>query len=181
MVITLTERLGSGVWSITPTGITGGTLSLAQQPWTPIGATDQGWTWAAAKTLQDITIEEQTTLVNRLVTQQTMTVSGALSEDISSTLAIVYNMTNATTAATSTNPAYETLTLTDNPVTYAVALIMANKYTFPRWLYIPQATCLANVSAVFRRAAAKRMYAAEFSSICQTNLIQVINIIAPHT
>ena len=179
--IALDEQYAGGVWSLTPTGITGGTLSISQEVWTPVGATDQGWTWASAKTLQDITIEEQSSLVNRLVSTQQFTVTGALSEDIGRTLALVHNMTLAVTAPTSMTPGYETLTLSDNPIEYAVAVIMANNFGYPRWLYIPAATCLDNVSTPLRRAAAKRMYSAQFTSVCQINDIQVFNIVAPHT
>lgn len=181
--ITLSERLKpeSGTWVLTPTGITGGTLSITNPVWVPVGATDQGWTWAASKNLQDITIEEQSTLVDRLVTSQQFTITGALSEDISATLALVFNMTVAGTAPTSTVPSYNTLTLTDTPTQYAVALIMQNAGGFPRWLYIPATTCLANVSSPLRRAAAKRMYTAEFTSVCETGLITVTEITGAHT
>jgi hypothetical protein len=179
--ITLDEAFLGGTWTLTPTGITGGVLSITNPIWTPVGATDQGWTWAAAKTLQDITIEEQSTLIARLVTSQQFSVTAALSEDISRTLAMVYNMTTAFTAASASNPAYETLTLTDAVIQYAVTLIMANAQGFSRWLYIPEATCLDNVSTPLRRAAAKRIYAAQFTSVCPTAQIQVINVVAPHS
>jgi len=165
----------------TPTGLTGGTLVVTGPAWRPIGATDQGWTWAAAKTLQDITIEEQSTLVGRFVASQNMTITGALSEDIDETLALVYNFLIAGTAPTVTVPGYEVLTLTDNAIQYAVALIMANQKGYPRWLYIPATTCLANVSTPLRRSAAKRMYTAEFTSVCATNLITVTNVTTPHS
>lgn len=181
MLITLDEAYQGGTWSLTPTGITGGTLSVTQPVWEFVGATDQGWTWASAKTLQDITIEEQSTLVDRLMQSQQMTITGALSEDVSNTLKIVHNMTYAIFAPTGTTPGYEQLNLSDNITNYAVALIMANNFTYPRVLYIPQTTCLDNVSTPMRRAAAKRMYSAQFTSICQTNLIEVVNIITPHS
>ena len=181
MYISLSEEFVGGVWSLTPTGITGGTLSITAPLWTPVGATDQGWTWASSKTLQDITIEEQSTLVDRLVSSQQFTITGGLSEDISRTLALVHNMTTALTAAATTNPAYTTLTLSDTPTQYAVALIMQNFLGYPRWLYLPAATCLDNVSTPLRRAAAKRVYAAQFTSVCQTDLIQVFEFTAPHS
>ena len=185
LFIAIDEAFFGGTWSLTPTGITGGTLSLTQPIWTPVGATDQGWTVAAAKTLQDITIEEQSTLVNRLVTSQSFTVTGALSEDISRTLAMVYNMTRAFTSPTVNNPGYDTLTLTDTPISYAVAVIMGNAFGtgigYPRWLYIPTTTCLDNVSTPLRRAAAKRMYTAQFTSTCATSAIQIFEFETLHS
>jgi hypothetical protein len=181
LTIALAERLVGGVWTITPTGITGGTLTVTSPLWTPVGATDQGWTFASNKTTQDVTIEEQSTLISRLVTSQQLTVTGGLSEDISSTLAMVYNMLLTINAPTVTNPGYDLLTLTDTVIQYAVALIMANNLGYPRWLYIPACTCLANVSAAMRRAAAKRIYSAEFTSVCQTSLITITNITSTHS
>lgn len=181
MFIVLDELMVGGTWTLTPTGITGGTLSITQPIWTPVGATDQGWTVAASKTLQDITIEEQSTLVDRLVSTQQFTVTGALSEDISRTLAMVYNMTKATTAPGSTNPGYDTLTLSDIPTQYAVAVITLNALSYPRWLYIPASTCLDNVSTPFRRAAAKRMYSAQFTSVCATSAIQIFEFTHVHS
>jgi hypothetical protein len=179
--IALAERLGGGVWSQTPTGITGGTLTLTQPLWTPVGATDQGWTFAANKTTQQITIEEQSTPVSTQITAQTMTITGALSEDIAATLAMAYNMTLAVNAPGVSTPGYEQLNMSDNLIQYAVALIMSNQKGYPRWLYVPASVAVANVSAALRRAAAKRMYAVDFSSICPTAAITIINIVAPHT
>jgi hypothetical protein len=149
--------------------------------WQPCGATDQGWTWAMNKTTQEITIEEQSTPLNTLVTAQTVTVTGALSEDIAKTLAMVFNMLTTVVAPTVSTPGYSALSLTDNTIEYAVALIMANNLGFPRVLYIPATTCLGNVSTVLRRAAAKRMYTAAFNSVCPTTSIQVFDITAPHS
>jgi hypothetical protein len=127
-----------------------------------------------------INIEEQTTPVMTTMTAQTLMISGALSEDISSVLAMAYNMLATATAPTVTVPGYTTLNPTDNILQYAVALTMANRLGFPRWLYIPQATCLANASGVFRRAAAKRMYTAEFSSVCPIGNIAIFDFTSLH-
>jgi hypothetical protein len=182
--VSLSERFIGGVWSVTPTGITGGTLSITQPLWTPVGATDQGWTFASNKSTQAINIEEQSSQVAMEMTTQSLTVSGALSEDISQTLAMAYNMIASYTTpgvGVGSTPGYTLLNPTDTILTYAVALIMANRLTYPRWLYIPVATCLANVSGAFRRAAAKRMYTADFQSVCPISQIAVYDFTAPHT
>jgi hypothetical protein len=176
--IALAERLMGGSWTITPTGVTGGTLTLTQPLWTPVGATDQGWTFASNKSTQAINIEEQSSPVAMEMTTQSITVSGALSEDISSTLAMAYNMLATATAPATGVPGYTTLNPTDTILLYAVALIMANRLGFPRWLYIPQTTCLANASGAFRRAAAKRMYTADFQSVCPIAAIQIYDFTA---
>jgi hypothetical protein len=178
--IAVAEKLVGGAWSVAPTALTGGTLSITQPLWTPVGATEQGWTFASNKSTQAINIEEQSSPVAMEMTTQTLTVSGALSEDISATLAMAYNMLATVNAPTVTVPGYTLLNPTDNVLQYAVALIMANKSGFPRWLYIPQTTCLANASAAFRRAAAKRMYTADFQSVCPIASIAVYDFTAPH-
>jgi hypothetical protein len=78
-------------------------------------------------------------------------------------------------------PAYNLLNPTDTPLQHAVALVMANQKHYPRWLYIPQATCLANTTAAMRRATAKRMYTVDFSSVCPMNQIALYDFQATPT
>lgn len=178
ILISLSEAYTGGTWSITPTAVTGGPFLLTAPLWTPLGATDQGWTWGGTKTTNDIYIEEQTTEVAKTVENQQISIQGALAEDISRTLALAYNMTNALTAASSGHAAFETLSLSDNVISYAVALVMSNNLGFPRWLYIPAATSLDTVTAAFRRANAKRMYAVTLTSICATTSIILENVVS---
>lgn len=177
--IAFTEAaLGYGLPSGTLTKTdTGGVSTLIGGLWTPVGATDQGWKWGAAKTVQDINIEEQTTPVATTINSQKITIEGALSEDISRTLALAFNMTNTYTANGAGIAGYETLLFSDTPIQYAVALIMANQLGKARWLYIPQVTSLANVDVSLRRSAAKRMYSVSFSSTCATTAIQLQNVL----
>lgn len=156
---------------------------FAETPWTSVstswkscGATDQGWTWASSKTISDIYIEEQSSLVDRAIENQQITITAALSEDIMQTLTLVHNLTVATTASTSGYPQISVGTPTDTPISYAVGLIMANSLSLPRYLYIPYATVLANVSTPLRRAAAKRMFTAEFSSISNITAVQLVEL-----
>jgi hypothetical protein len=169
--------LPSGLTTTDPFLITPWTS--ASTSWKPCGATDQGWTWASAKTITDIYIEEQSSLVDRTIENQQLTVTAALSEDIMQTLALVYNLTVATTASSSGYPQINVGTPSDNPISYAVGLIMANADSLPRYLYIPYATVLANVSTPLRRAAAKRMYTAEFSSISNITAVQLVELGTP--
>jgi len=146
-----------------------------------MGATDGGWKFSSAKSTQAINIEEQSTNVKTTMQSQVFTVEGILAEDISRTLATVFNMTTAITAAATGVPGYETMTLTDQILEYAVVLQMANQLGFPRWLYVPSNTCLGNVDTELKRASAKRMYNSVFTSDCATSQIQIFNIIAPGT
>ena len=147
--------------------------------WTPCGATDQGWTFGANKSTQTIDIEEQTTPVATTITTQAVQISGALSEDVSKTLALVYNATlTATAAVTGTSPGYDTLTLTDTPIIYALGMVTVNAEGFGRIIYAPRWTQLSNASTAFRRAAAKRDYPVQFDTVCATDLIRIINFTA---
>ena len=148
--------------------------------WTPCGATDQGWQFGADKSTQTINIEEQSTPVATTITSQSITLSGALSEDITRTLALALNAVSATTAPASGQVGYDTLTLSDDPIYYAVGLVTQNPEGFGRIIYAPKWTQLSNVSAAFRRASDKRSYGAGFATVCNTSDIKVINFnVAP--
>jgi hypothetical protein len=166
-------------------------VTVTYARWHPIGSTDAGWSFVSNKTTQEINIEEQSTPVATTISTQTLSVQGDMAEDITSTLAMAYNMNAGfnqaatATASAAALPGYHLLTPTDTPILYAVALIMANpvnpKYgNVPRWLYIPQATCLANATAAFRRATAKRMYTVDFSSVCPIGQIAIYNFDKPN-
>lgn len=151
------------------------------QLWTPCGATDQGWQAGADKSTQSISIEEQSTPVGTTITSQSVSLAGSLSEDISKTLALALNATLVATAATTSEPGFDTLTLTDEPIRYAVAAIMQNAEGFGRIIYAPSWTQLNNASVSFRRATDKRMYPVQFETVCKTSDIQIINFTAAKT
>lgn len=147
--------------------------------WTPVGATDQGWQFGANKSTQSITIEEQSTPVGTTITSQSVSLAGALSEDITKVLELALNANSAATAAVvGTSPGYDTITLTDDPKFYAVGMVTVNAEGFGRIIYAPKWTQLANASVTFRRAADKRTYPVQFETVCKTTDIQVINFTA---
>ena len=147
--------------------------------WTPAGATDQGWTFGANKSTQTVNIEEQSTPVATTITSQSVTIAGALSEDITSTLALALNATSAATAAVVGTPGYDTVTLSDDPIEYAVGMVTVNAEGFGRIIYAPAWTQLDNASVAFRRASDKRMYAVQFETVCNISDIQILNFTAP--
>lgn len=147
--------------------------------WTPCGATDQGWAFGANKSTQTINIEEQSTPVATTVTSQSVSLTGALSEDVTPTLALALNATAVSTAAVvGTSPGYDTLTLTDTPILYAVGMVTTNAEGFGRIIYAPTWTQLSNVSVAFRRAADKRNYPVGFETVCRTQDIKILNFSA---
>lgn len=159
--------------SVTPTG---GTLSITNPVWVPCGATDQGWTFGANKSTQAINIEEQSTPVATTITNQAVSIAGALSEDITRTLNLALNATSVATApAVGTVPGYDTISLTDTVLNYAVTMVTTNAEGFGRIIYAPAWTQLSNVSTAFRRAVGNRDYAIQFDTVCQTNQIKIYN------
>ena len=148
-------------------------------PWTPCGATDQGWQFGANKNTQTINIEEQSTPVATTITSQSVSIAGSLAEDVTKTLALALNATSVATAAVpSTSPGFDTITLSDEPIRYAVAMVTVNKEGFGRIIYAPSWTQLSNATVNFRRASEKRMYPVQFETVCATDLIKVINFTA---
>lgn len=163
-----------GSLSVTPTG---GTATVTNPLWTPCGATDQGWQFGANKSTQAINIEEQSTPTAVTITSQNVTIAGSLSEDITRTLNLALNATSAATAAATGVPGYDTLTLSDDPIEYAIAMVMQNAEGFGRIIYAPAWTQLSNASTTFRRAAAKRDYPVQFETVCATKDIKVYNFV----
>jgi hypothetical protein len=193
--IAIPQRAMPGHWQIaTQTGITptpsSTSFTITDAKWLPIGATDAGWSFVSNKTTTEINIEEQSTPVLTTVTTQTLSIQGDMAEDVWPTITAAFNMVNNFHAPTASAagppvvvgaPGYHLLTPTDTVLTYAVALIMQNHLGYPRWLYIPQATCLANATAAFKRASAKRMYTVDFASVCPINQIAMYDFQNPHT
>lgn len=161
-----------GSLTATPTG---GTTTVTDPLWTPCGATDQGWQFGASKSTQTIGIEEQSTPVAVTLTSQSVSLAGALSEDITRTLNLALNATSATTAAATGVPGYDKVSLSDTPLEYAVASVMANPEGFGRIVYAPAWTQLANAQVNFRRAADKRNYGVQFETVCATKDIAIYN------
>lgn len=149
--------------------------------WTPCGATDQGWTFGADKSTQQIQIEEQSTPVKTTLTTQSISIAGSLSEDVTRTLALALNGTSVANAASASSPGYDTVHLQDEVIEYAVAMVTVNSQGFGRIIYAPRWSQLNNVSAAFRRAADKRMYAVQFSTTCDIEDIEIINFTAAPT
>ena len=160
--------------TLTATATTG-TATLTGGLWTPVGATDQGWKFGTNKNTQDTTIEEQSTPVGQSITTQNVTFQGALSEDISRTLALAWNAYLTKVAAATGKPGYDQLALTDDVLTYAVCLITNHVNGMPRWIYAPKCSQLSQSSTDFRRAAGKRMYPVTFTTLCKPSEIVTLN------
>lgn len=161
--------------------VTTGTATVSGGLWTAVGATDQGWKFGTNKNTQDISIEEQSTPVGQSITSQNVAIEGALSEDISRTLALAWNAYVTATAPATGVPGYDSIALTDDILYYAVCLISANNKGYPKWTYAPKTSSLSNASTDFRRAAGKHMYPVTFTTLCKPSEIVTLNFTAPGT
>lgn len=159
-------------------------------PWTPVGATEQGWQLGQDKSTQAINIEEQAAQVGQTMTSQTISLQGSLSEDITRTLTLAMNATAAATAASTTTPGYDTITPSDDVILYAVACVTTNvadgatpgtTRSLGRIHYAPRWSSLGNISTSFRRAAGQRLYAVNFQTVSKSSDIKIINFTAPKT
>jgi hypothetical protein len=147
----------------------------------PVGATEQGWQLGADKSTQAINIEEQSTQVGMTLQSQSISLQGNLSEDITKTLVLAMNATSVASAADAGSPGFDTITLEDIPIYYAVAGVTTNAEGFGRIIYAPKWTSLGNVSTAFRRAAGQRLYGVNFQTVCKTSDIKIINFTAEAT
>lgn len=154
---------------------TTGSATIVGGLWTPVGATDQGWKFSAAKNTQTITIEEQSTPAGMSISSQAVTIDGSLSEDIAPTLALAYNGILTKTAAGSGVAGVDEINLTDTILYYSVALITGNGKGMPRIHYAPIWNQLTNAETTFRRAADKRMYPVSFSTLCEPSQIRILD------
>lgn len=179
--IVLSDRLLGGVWTMVPSGITGGTLLLTNGIWSPLGGTDAGWTYGTNKSTQLGYIEEQSTPVYQTIQNQQVQIQGALAEDVSRTLAVAWNATNAVTAPGVGQSGFTRTVLTDSVLTYAIAMVTPNALGFARYLYAPVVTQLSNSQTAFRRAQKNRIYPVNFNTICATTSITADDFFAAGT
>jgi len=149
--------------------------------WSYIGATDQGVSITFTPRMTEIMIEEQPIPVAEIVETATFTVETSFAEETLKTINLAYgNGGTITTVAQGVGqPGKQILTLSTNFQQVAVAVLGRNQYGYPRIFYIPIMVSSGTVKTDFRRAAAKRMYPATFSSLVNLNQCTVTDILSP--
>jgi hypothetical protein len=148
-----TVALG-GVWPSTP------------QPWVPIGATEEGVKFTFKRSTNATRVEEQTTPVSVETTEIDVTVEATFAEDKFEAIRYALGGGTVTTqAAASGVIGKKTLVLSTDLEHYALGLETKNKQGFFRRMLIPDVISVADVTAEYRRAAGKRMYAASFQTL----------------
>lgn len=154
-------------------------LTAYSAPWVSIGATDEGISLLKDTNTQDVTIEEQQTPVATTVESATLKVQAVLSEDTLQSMIWAWGAgTIVTTAAASGQPGKSVLTLADTILTFAGVLETQNKQGFARRFKLGRMMSGGSTETAFRRAANKRMYTLELSTIESLSNITITDITA---
>lgn len=143
------------------------------QPWVPIGATEEGVKFIFQRQTEDIRIEEQQTPVDVATTEVNVNVECVFAEDKFESIRYAAGGGTITTqAAASGVIGKKTLVFSSDLSHYALGLEMKNKFGFFRRMLIPDTISVADITAEYRRATAKRMYAASFRTLVKPEDIQ---------
>lgn len=144
----------------------GGTWPSTPQVWTPIGATDEGVKFVFQRKTEDVRVEEQLTPVDVVTTEVQVSIETVFAEDKFEAIRYACGGGTITTQAAAVGViGKKTLVLSTDLTHYALGLEVKNKQGFFRRMLISDIVSVADVSAEYRRAAAKRMYAASFRTL----------------
>lgn len=151
-------------------------------PWTAVGATISGLDFKFQRNTQKIMVEEQSTPVQVTTKDTQFTFDAELSEDTFNNMLLAYGGgVLATTAATSTNPAIQTFTVSQELTQFAFAFEASNELGFYRRVMIPIVVSVANASTKYRRADSQRTYAVSFESLVDVSQCTFVEMRAPHS
>ena len=160
----------------------GGVWPAVPQPWTPIGATEQGVSFVFRRSTQAHRIEEQLTPVAVETTEIECKVEATLAEDTLDTLRLAFGGgTIATTAPGVGTIGKKTLTLSSDLTHFALGLEGPNPEGFWRRILIDDIVSIADVEQVNRRAQALRLYKVSFWSLVPPEDMQFVNMTAAAT
>jgi hypothetical protein len=154
-------------------------LTAYTAPWVSVGATNEGLSLLKDTNTTNVTIEEQQTPVATTVEDATLKVQAELAEDTLQTMIWAWGSGSiVTTAAASGIPGKSTLTLADELLTFVGVLETKNKFGFARRYKLGRMMSVGSTETAFRRAADKRMYSLEVSTIESLSAIQIVDITA---
>jgi hypothetical protein len=154
----------------------GGTWPTTPQPWTPIGATQEGVSLMFQRSTNAMTVEEQLTPVSVETTEISFKVEATLAEDTFETMRTAFGGGTLTTVAASSGViGKKTLVLSNDLDHFALGLEGKNTYGFFRRILIPEIVSIADVEQTNRRSAGLRLYKVSFwalSDISQCTFIE---------
>jgi hypothetical protein len=148
-----TVALG-GVWPTTP------------QPWTAIGATEQGVSMVFRRSTQSLTVEEQLTPVSTETTEIDLRFEAVLAEDTFETMRLAFGGGVITTQAAATGViGKKTLVIGSDLDHFALGMEGKDTYGFWRRALVPDVVSIADVEVTNRRAAGLRLYKVSFVAL----------------
>lgn len=172
----------------TPPTIVGGVVTVPG--WTPLGYTDAGIKLAYNPTYKDVTVDEEMSPIDDLMTAEQLVISCSLAEVTLYNLARVISTATAPVAVAAGPAAAGTLTFQlggqQNTVKYAYLLIGNGPQGFPRMVNVYRAVATSKPDATYKRGE-KIMIPVEFTSLAYANnpvgnrLYQVVDKVANET
>lgn len=171
----------------TPATLPADTVELGglwTSPWRAIGATKEGVTGRFSRSVQNITIEEQSTPVDQKTTGAQFTFTAQLSEDTLDTIRDAYGGGVIETVAAGTGTkGKKTLTISDGIdylamgfETFAPARVGVTEEAPWRRMLIPKISSAAEVETAYRRADSQRLYPVTFTSLVPISQCPIVEL-----
>lgn len=157
----------------------GGAWPSTPQPWTAIGATEQGASVMFRRSTQSLTVEEQLTPVKVETTEIEFKVEATLAEDTLETMRTAFGGgTITTTAAGVGTIGKKTLALASDLDHFALGLEGKNPSGFWRRMLVPEIVSIADVEITNRRAAGLRLYKVSFMALSAIEEVTIVDMTA---
>lgn len=157
----------------------GGTWPTTPQPWTALGATDQGASFMFRRSTQALKVEEQLTPVAVETSEIEFKIEATLAEDTLETMRTAFGGgTITTTAAAVGVVGKKTLVLSSDLDHFALGLEGKNPEGFWRRILVPEVVSIADVEVTYRRSANLRLYKVSFWALSAIEEVVISNMTA---
>lgn len=160
----------------------GGTWPATPQPWTPIGATQEGVSLMFRRSTENLTIEEQLTPVKVETTEVELLVEATLAESTLETMRLAFGGGTITTQAAGVGViGKKELQISSDLQHFALGMEGQNPLGFFRRMLIPDIVSIADVEETNRRAASLRLYKVSFRALVPPEEIVIVDKTAEPT
>ena len=150
--------------------------------WYHPGFTEEGVATTFERETEAQNVEEDPLPAFYSTTTATFNVATSFAEDTLENIKLAMGGGIITVTAAGTGQiGKEALQLSEELEELALGFEGKNAQGFWRRVYIPRVVAMGSVETSYRRAANKRVYPAEFGSICAIGEIEIINMTAPAT
>lgn len=150
--------------------------------WTPIGSTDDGVHYGSNPTTNDLSIEESPIPAAVLIESMDFPVSCIFAEDVLANVRYAAGVGTITTQAAGIGAVGKsTLTFGSVPLQFALGIEHMNPYGHWTRVSVPNVMSVNQWTVDNRRAAGKRVYAAQFRAVCLPSQITRVDKTAEST